>query len=296
MVLTMMLAASSFPVGAAITNELPPALLMFMRFLFAAILFGPYVFIKNKHALPGWKSIFSYAMLSAPLAVFFWCMFESLRYTSVLNTGALYTLVPAITAVYALFINGELIGKYRSFGLILGTLGALWIVFRGDINALINLQLNYGDLIFTVGCLFLGLYNPLTRRIYDGEPVEVMTFWVLLSGAGWLLLASGEKILTTDWTAVKLGVYGGVLYLSIFTTLMTFFLVQICVVRIGALKVGAYGFLAPVFVILFSIISGMEQFELIWMPGILLVLLAMLIIQQETELDSRKTHDSQGHI
>ncbi len=45
--LTIILVASSFPVGAAITNELPPAIIMFMRFLLAATLFAPYVFYKE---------------------------------------------------------------------------------------------------------------------------------------------------------------------------------------------------------------------------------------------------------
>jgi len=288
MMLTIILAASSFPVGAAITNELPPAILMFIRFLLAAILFAPYVFIKNNRRLPPWKSLLYYSVLSIPLAVFFWCMFESLRYTSVLNTGALYTMVPAVTAVYALFINREITNRFRSLGLLLGTIGALWIVFRGDYAAFINLELNYGDLIFIVGCLFLGLYNPLVKKFYNGEPMEVMTFWVLLSGAGWLLIASGHHVLKTEWSSIDISVYGGILYLSLFSTLITFFLLQLCVVQIGATKVAAYGFLTPIFVIAISLVFGIDKLELATLPGIVIVVVAMLIIQQESNFKSSK--------
>lgn len=281
MLLTIILAASSFPVGAAITNALPPEIMMFIRFLLAAILFAPYVFIKNGLIFPTFKKMTHYIILSIPLAIFFWCMFESLRYTSVLNTGALYTLVPAITAVFALFINREMTYKLRSFGLFIGTLGALWIVFRGDYSAFIGLKLNYGDFIFIIGCLFLGLYNPLIKKLYDGEPMEVMTFWVLFSGAGWLLIASANSFSGIDWYGIESNVYSGILYLSLFSTLITFFLLQLCVVRIGATKVAAYSFLTPIFVIIISVSIGIDKFEIITIPGILLVILAMFIVQQE---------------
>jgi len=130
MLMAIILAASSFPVGAAITNGLPPEILMFLRFLLASALFAPFVFIKHGIKLPSRRALLNYNILSIPLVVFFWCMFESLRYTSILNTGALYTIVPAITAVFALLINREMTGKIRSFGLFLGTIGALWIVLE----------------------------------------------------------------------------------------------------------------------------------------------------------------------
>ena len=281
MVLTIVLAATSFPVGAAITNGLPPSIMMFVRFSLAALLFAPYVFIKNGLTLPPVKNILYYSILSVPLVIFFWCMFESLRYTSVLNTGALYTLVPAITAVYALFINHEVISRFRILGLLLGTAGALWIVFRGDYHALIHLELNYGDVVFMIGCLFMGLYNPLVKKLHGGEPMEIMTFWVLLLGACWLLILSGSNVLNVNWYSIENTVYAGILYLALFCTLITFFLLQLCVVQIGPTKVAAYGFLTPLLIISISLMLGLDEFEMVILPGVFLVIISMYIIQKE---------------
>lgn len=281
MLLAIILAASSFPVGAAITKKLPPEILMFLRFLLASALFAPLVFIKHGIKLPSRRALLNYNILSIPLVVFFWCMFESLRYTSILNTGALYTVVPAITAIFALLINREMTGKIRSFGLFIGTIGALWIVFRGNLNSFLGLEINYGDFIFLVGCLFLGLYNPLVKRTYEGEPMEVVTFWVLLSGSIWLLIVSLNGITDVHWLNVEQHVYLGILYLSLFSTLITFFVINFSTVRIGATKVAAYGFLTPVLVIIMSILSGMEPFETVTIPGLLMILAAMYLIQKD---------------
>ena len=281
MLLAIILAASSFPVGAAITNRLPPEILMFLRFILASVLFAPFVFIKYGIIPPSRRALLNYNILSIPLVVFFWCMFESLRYTSILNTGALYTTVPAITAVFALLINREKTGKIRSIGLFLGTIGALWIVFRGNLDALLGLEINYGDFIFLVGCLFLGSYNPLVKRSHQGEPMEVLTFWVLLSGSVWLLIVSLKGITHVYWHNIEKDVYFGIIYLSLFSTLITFFVINFSTVQIGATKVAAYGFLTPVFIIIMSILFGMEPFEVVTIPGLLLIVAAMILIQRD---------------
>lgn len=280
MVVSIVLAASSFPIGAMITHALPPEVMMFFRFLLASVLFAPYVIVKHGLKMPPLKTMVRYGVLSIPLVVFFWCMFESLRYTSVLNTGALYTTVPAITAIFALLINGEVLGKVRSVGLAVGTLGALWIVFRGSIDAFINLDLNYGDFVFFSGCVVLGFYNPLVKRFHRGEPTEVMTFWVLLLGSLWLLIGSGKGIIHVDWFEIKYTVYGGIIYLAVFSTLITFSLLHYCTVRLGATKTSAYGFLTPVFVVVISILVGMEEFEVVVIPGLLMIVVAMFMIQR----------------
>jgi drug/metabolite transporter (DMT)-like permease len=60
---------------------------------------------------------------------------------------------------------------------------------------------------------------------------------------------------------VEISVYAGIVYLCIFTTLVTFFLAQLSIAKIGATKVSAYNFLTPVFVIILSIILGMVRLQ-----------------------------------
>lgn len=280
MLLMILLASSSFPVGAAITNGLEPAVLMFVRFSFAAAIFAPYIFFKHGFRLISWKDFLRYAVLSAPVVAFFWCMFEALRHTSALNTGALFTLVPGITGLYAWLLNREKLGGTRALGLIIGMLGALWINFRGDLDSLFRFAFNQGDLIFLAGCFSMALHGPLVKRFYRNEPMEVMTFWILITGGLEFLLIAGPELGHVQWTQVGMDIYGGIVYLAIFSTLCTFFLAQYSTVRIGATKVSAYTYLTPVFVLGINFVIG--QPAPLWdvLPGVLLVVTAMFIIQR----------------
>ena len=281
MLVAIMLAASSFPVGALITNALPPAVLMFIRFLLAALLFLPFVTLRAGLKIPEINEFIKYSILSVPLVFFFWCMFESLRYTSVVNTGALYTLVPAFTAVFAYVINKELTQFSRIFGLLLGTAGALWVVFRGNPKLFLELHMNYGDLVFVLGCISLSLYNPLLKRFHTGEPMMVLTFWVLLCGSILLFFLSLLSLSEVKWSQIHYSIYIGTLYLAVFSTLVTFIIINYSTIRLGATKVAAYGFLTPFFVIVMSLLMGIERFEPSLIPGIVLILGSMIFVQYD---------------
>ncbi len=281
MLLMVTLVASSFPLGAAITHDLPPVVMMFLRFLAASVFFAPYVFHKNGFTLPPAKTLLNYALLSLPLVGYFWCMFAALRTTSALNTSALYTTLPAMTAIASFFVIKQARCGRRSLGLLTGTVGALWIVFRGELSALLSLQLSSGDLLFLFGCLLLSLYNAFLKKVYKGEPQEVMTFWIISFGALALLLVSLPSISQVSWTTVAPTTYIGVIYLALFTTLCTFFLLQIGTQKLGPTKVAAYSYLTPVLVMMMTMLLGVEQFSWQLAPGILLVLLAMWLIQTQ---------------
>ena len=280
----MLLVASSFPIGQAITDALPPVVLIWLRFLLGSLLFLPILLWRDLLVKPSCEDILRYSFLSIPLVVFFWCMFEALRYTSALNTGATYTLVPAMTAVFALWLNREAISYKRTASLMLGIMGALWIVFRGDKEALLALQLNYGDWIFLLGCLFMAATSPLVKRFHRGEPLMQLTFWQLLLGSVWLLLASLLSDVSIEWQQIDQQLILGLLYLTLFTTLLTFLIFNICTIKLGASKVTAYTLLTPLMVLGLEWVMGGNQIEWSLLPGMAMLVIAMFVIQKDSQI------------
>ena len=94
MLLASGLVATSFTVGKAIAGGMDPAVLTLIRFLIAVALFLPFIIRQHSLRLPDRKALFGYACISFALTGFFWLMFLSLRSTTALNTGVIFTLVP----------------------------------------------------------------------------------------------------------------------------------------------------------------------------------------------------------
>ncbi len=267
--------------GAAISRDIDPAALTLIRFALASLLFAPVVWYRCGLAV-SLSALLRYFCISAVLVIFFWCMFLSLRYTSALNTSAIFTLVPSFSGIYAMLLSRERLGKARLAALFFGISGALWIVFRGDIRLLTSLAWNRGDLIFLAGCLVMGLYTPLVHKLHRGEPMVQMAFWVTVTGTIWLLIPGGSRLIAMQAADISGTVWLGIFYLAVFSTIITFFLTQYCILFIGPTRAMAYSYLYPALVLVIDLVFGGVWPGIRILPGVFIVLCAMFVVQSMT--------------
>ena len=224
MLLSSVIVSSSFTVGEAITHGLEPSVLLLVRYVVAVLCLAPVLLYNHGLSMPTVKQLGGYSLISASTVGFFWCMFESLRYTNALSTSVIFTLVPGISGIYSAIFLKERLGRGRLWALFFGMVGALWVIFRGDLNRLLGLEVNHGDLLFLAGCFMMAAYTPLVKKLHQHESMMVMTFWVLVTGTGWLLLLSFAGLGAVDWQGVETRVWAGIVYLAVFSTIITFYL------------------------------------------------------------------------
>jgi len=282
MLLASIIVSSSFTVGAAITHGLPPSVLLLVRYVVAVLCLAPVLVLNHGFSLPSARQLCGYSLISASTVGFFWCMFEALRYTSALNTSVIFTLVPGISGIYSAIFLRERLGRGRLWALFFGMAGALWVIFRGDINRLLGLDVNYGDLLFLAGCFMMAAYTPLVKRFHQQESMVVMTFWVLATGTVWLLLLSMSGLGAVHWQAVETKVWAGIVYLAVFSTIITFYLTHIATLYLGPTRVMAYSYFYPAFVLLINRGLGKGLPPAIIFPGIAVVTLATVVLQRES--------------
>lgn len=279
MLICALLVSTSFIVGKSIAASMDPVLLTLVRFSFATLILYPYVQYRH-NLLVGWTTVWRCALISSTLVMFFWCMFLALRYTTALNTSILFTLVPSMAGFYAMILVKERLNLEKGIALFCGIVGAVWVVFKGEIADFLAMQWNIGDLIFLAGCLAMGLYTPLVKLLHRGEPMVVMTFWILATGTVWLLLASLPSLPNFNIAEIPLATWLGVAYLSLFTTVISFFLTQYSIPYIGPTKVMAYSYLYPALVLFLDIAIGNTWPGFQVVPGVLIVLVAMFVLQR----------------
>ncbi|MGD9950828.1 MAG: DMT family transporter [Desulfobulbus sp.] len=283
MLFSAFLVSTSFTVGKAITPTLDPVVLTLLRFLLATIFFAPYAHHAFGISFPGWRSLTRYSLISGALVGFFWLMFLSLRITQPMNTGVIFTTVPGISGLFSWFLVRERLGVHRMLALALAMAGALWVIFEGNLERLLTLQLNHGDLIFFAGCLMMALYMPLVKLFHRGEPMAVMTLWILVTGSLWLLVFSLPRFSSILWAAIPLMTWLGIAYLAIFTTIITFFISQWATLHLGPTRVMAYSYLYPPLLVVLEWCLHHRLPSHSTLTGILIILPAMIIVQQSTK-------------
>jgi drug/metabolite transporter (DMT)-like permease len=295
MLLAAGLVSTSFTVGKAIAAGMDPAILTLIRFMVAALLFLPFIRYQYGLQLPTGRTLLRYSIISFALTGFFWLMFLSLRSTTALNTGVIFTLVPGISSIYSAILLRERLGRYRIMAMIPATIGAIWVLFQGSLARMFAFDLNSGDLIFFCGCLLMAFYTPLVKLLHRGESMAVMTFWILVTGSGWLLLFSGYRLPAVPWTDISMQVWAGIVYLAVFCTIITFFLSQLSTLYLGPTRVMAYSYLYPPFILVLDWIFGHQLPPLQVLPGVALIVVAMFIVQHGSDgpdLTPKKSQDN----
>jgi len=280
MLVAAILVSTSFTVGKAIATGLDPAVLTLIRFILASILFFPFIYRRYGLTLPSPDAFARYSIISGTLVAFFWLMFLSLQWTSALNTSVIFTLVPGISGIYSAILLKERLGRYRLAALFLAMTGALWVIFHGELQKLLQMELGQGDLIFFYGCLFMAAYTPLVKLLHRGEPMAVMTFWVLVTANFWLLILGGNRLFTVAWGAVNPIVWYGIVYLAVFCTIITFFLTQVSILSLGPTRVMAYSYLYPPLVLIINWFLGPGLPQPHTIIGVVIIVPAMVIVQK----------------
>ena len=275
-----LLIATSFPVGEIIAKNLDPGILNLIRFLTAVLIYTPFIYWRYKSFfIPDFKRLLSYSLISLCLTGFFWFMFEALKYTTALNTGALFVLIPGIAAIFSFILLKEKLSKPKLFALLFGFVGSSWVIFKGDISSLINMNFNIGDIIFLCGCCLMAIYAPLVKKIHKGEPAAIISYWTLITGCFWLLIFSNVKLFDVNWSDIPASTFPQIIYLAIFTTILSTLFFQSAAINLGGNKVAAYTYLNPTLVVIINWIIGKGLPPIKVIPGVIIVLIATFILQ-----------------
>lgn len=292
MALFALLASGSFSLGARAAPYIDPSALIGVRFIAATgvlvgVLIGTGVLrgASPRESLVRLRALaiapWRFLLLGAFFGIYFILMFEALRVAPPAPLGAVFTLTPFLSAIFVWFAFRERTPRLVLVALTIGALGAIWVIFRGDANALLGLDVGLGEGLFFVGAVAHAMYTPLIRRFNRGEPGPVFVIGISAGAAIVTVLAGFPAMLKTDWSALPLIVWLAVLYLSVATTAFTATLMQFAAMRLTAPKVMAYTYLVPTFVILLEGLSGAGWAEVAILPGVGATLVSLALLLRE---------------
>ena len=252
MLLWALLIAASFSAAAQVSQAIDPILLTGLRLLFCALVFLPLLLFKGDTAMTA-RGLFGHAVLGLLLAVYFGSLFEALRYTSAVNTGTMFTLVPLLTLLFEAVLMPDSHLKQRVLPMLIAAAGAVLLVLKGAGPG--ELPSLYAVSVYGVGCLAMALYSPLSQRLktrsLKGRGPVGMTFWNMLFGALFLLTFCGFSGGWRSASLLTVSDFWWLIYLAVFATLATFWLLHRAIGVIAPSSVISYIYLSTLFLTLF---------------------------------------------
>ena len=279
------LVAGSFSLGSIIANDISPIALTAVRFILAAIVIGIIAISTGSVTQAALKSPWRYLVLGVIFSVYFVLMFEGLKTATPVSTVAIFTLIPAVSAIAGFVILGQAVSSRIVVALIIGAVGALWVIFRADIQLLSTFSIGRGELIFFVGCIAHAIMPILFRLLNRGENPLMVTFGLLISGAIILCIIGAREIIETDWIGLPTIVWVVIFYVSICASAITFVLLQFASMHLPATNVMAYTYLTPIWVLVWELFLG-HSVPPLWVLGGVFLAVVSVTLLLKTSLDN----------
>lgn len=276
-----LLVAGSFALGALAANEISPVALNAVRFWIAVVIMGVAVMATTGLTQNAARAPWRYVVLAGFFVTYFVLMFEGLKTAPPVSAAAVFTLTPIMAAGFGWVLLRQVLTPRMALALAVGGLGALWVIFRADVAAILRFQIGPGEAIYFWGCAAHAVYTPLVRKLNRGEPAIVFTFGTLLAGAVMLTAWGWADIVATDWAALPGIVWVTIFYTAIFASAATFTLLQFAAMRLPSSKVMAYTYLTPSWVIVWDLALGGTAPPVMVLAGVGLTVLALVMLLRD---------------
>ena len=281
MLLFSALVAGSFALGVLAANEISSSALNAIRFWIASAIVGSIALGLGKLKTTAFQAPWRYVVLAGFFTSYFVLMFEGLKTAPAVSAAAVFTLTPILAAGFGWLLLRQNIDRRISFALLIGAIGAIWVIFRADFDAFLAMDIGRGEVIYFIGCIAHAIYTPLVAKLNRGEPVIAFTFGTLLTGSVLLTIWAWTDLIQTDWRALPGIVWITILYTAIFASAATFTLLQFAALRLPSSKVMAYTYLTPTWVLAWTLALGQPAPTLFILGGVALTVLALLLLLKQ---------------
>ena len=143
--------------------------------------------------------------------------FTGLQYSTVANLTIIASLTPAVTALLSLVLLHERLHKLQWLGIAASIIGAVYLISKGSLSTIINLNFNFGDILFCVSMVAWAFYTILVAQVSKYVSAYSAVAWAGLLGslttAAYSIL-TGQFALPYDLSALAWGSYFYVIFIG----------------------------------------------------------------------------------
>ena len=284
--LTTLFWSGNFIVGkAASIYEIPPFSLNFYRWFFACLILMPFTIkelIKKKDYI--FANIVFFIILGiTSITIFNSIVYYSLNFTQVISGVLMISTIPVLIIFFSSIFNTEKTNFYQLTGVFFSLLGVIVIITKANLELLINLNFNKGDLWMAVAMFAWAIYSSLLKK----KKHELSQISLLQ-----IIITLGLIFLTPIYLLeMKMGYYVNLnisfililAYVVIFPGLCSFLFWIKGISIIGANRSGIFLHLMPIFSTFMAIIIFNEEFMFFHLIGAILIIIGIFLSNKKIQ-------------
>ncbi|RUL46509.1 MULTISPECIES: DMT family transporter [Lysinibacillus] len=284
LVLATLLWGGNFVIGRAVTGDIPPFTLAFLRWCLAFFVFFPIAF---KYVKRDWLKLKEHWKIVLVLAFTGVAAFNTLVYigvysTTSINASLMNSTTPIFIYILSFIFLKEHLSKNQMIGTAISLIGVIFILTGGSLETLMHFSFNKGDLIVLVAVFCWSIYSLLIKQYATRLP-GFSTFLVSIA-MGAIILApfTVYELATLDspivWSTKTIS---AIVYVGVLASIVAFLSWNTGVVKMGANRASIFLNLIPVFATIFATIFIGEQLQLAQVVGGLAVIGGVILTNRK---------------
>ena len=285
LVLATLFWAGNFTIGkVAYFENIPPYSLSFFRWLLVWIILLPFTYKEilklKKEIIKNYKLFVILGFSSVGLFSAF--TYNALNHTQVINASLFNTAIPAMIILVCYLLKIEKTNIFQLSGLFISILGILVIITKLDLNILLTLNFNQGDIYMVLAITAWGIYSAfLKKRNFD---VSLLALIQVICSFGLIFLAPGFffELMLDKTIEINSNLFYILVYVAIFPSIGSYYCWAGAVSIVGANRAGIFLSLIPLFSTIFAIIFFNEKFLFFHFIGSILIIIGLFLSNKKT--------------
>ena len=280
LVLCTLFWAGNFIVGkVASLFEIPPFSLNFYRWLIAFIILFPFTYTKiaeNFHEIK--KKLIPLSIMGfTSITIFNSVVYYSLNFTQVLNGVLMISTIPVLIIFFSSCFTNEKIKINQILGVITSLIGVLIIITKFQLNTLLSLNLNKGDLWILVAMISWATYSIMVKEKKINLDPLVLLQTLIFIGLIFLIPFYLYELHNAQYLKLNIPVLLTVGYVVIFAGIGAYIFWIGAIKIIGPSRSGVFLHLMPVFSSLMAIFLLGERLANFHIFGALFILTGIIV-------------------
>ena len=277
--------SGNFIVGkAASIFEIPPFTLNFYRWTFAWLILAPFtlkeIFRKKNYILENIKLILILGITS--ITIFNSIVYYSLNFTQVISGVLMISTIPVMIIFFCWVFRIEKTNFYQILGVFFSLLGVIIIITKAELDKLLNLNFNKGDLWMVVAMFSWAMYSALLKK-KKFELSQISLLQTIISAGLILLLPAYLVEMALGYRVnIHLPFILTLSYVVIFPGLASFIFWIKGISLIGSNRSGIFLHLMPIFSTVLAMLIFKEKFMVFHLIGAIFIITGIVLSSRKT--------------
>lgn len=205
--------------------------------------------------------------------------FKGLSLTTPINASLILLLVPILVLIISAVFFKERITRIKGIGIILGIIGAGFLVMNGR-SVSLNSQGLLGDLLICVNSTSYAIYLVLVKKLIRKYKTLTVLKWVFTFGLIFIFPFTISDFTNANWSAIPLSIWSAIAFILIAVTVLTYLFNGYALKFVSASVVSIYIYLQPLLASIIALSFGKDSLNLTKIIAYLLIFSGVLMVSQ----------------